>query len=676
MKILNGQNPIGRLHRTLVLCLALMISPLLLIQCAVNQPEGNYIKDGKEYGKVRGAFRHKWWNYYERGLSFADGRFFNEAMVDLKEAVKMRGTDQRMARTYGMHFVDYFPHREIGILHYETGDFEMAEKELKLSISQFPSAKARYYLDRVRKELISKHAAKPVPPKLSLDISSSEIWLRDDPIIVSGSAADDSFVSSLSVGGRPVFMEGARKRLTFREELALPQGRHTIDIRATNLMGKTAEKTIIVHVDREGPQVTLSTASDGSGSIQVIGTVYDESQVVSLRINNADEAIKKAAEVKFTKKLPSTVKTLSLIAEDRLGNRTTADVMLSSGVGSQAGMVTAGLSSDRLASRLLAAVEDKAGPHIQLKDWSDSQEVYLEKIYLEGQIRDESAVVGIKVNQVPILRQKGQLVYFNHLIELKEGENLIGIETVDEAGNVSKKDVKVIRKVPEALQLAERMRVSVLPFDQKGEISPASLSYQENLTDSLVNQNRFQVVERDKLDLVLQEQKLSRTDLIDKSTAIRLGKLVATQAVITGSITESRTGIEIVGRMIDTETSQILATEDVYDEVKDLKATRQLSEGMAIKFHREFPLLGGIVLIRKGNDVFTDLGNDKIALHRRLIIYREDKIVHPVTGKVLGADAVILGHAQVTQVLPDMSKAEIVSGKPDDIKKMDLIITE
>ena len=73
-----------------------------------------YVKDGNEYGKVKGAFfGHQWWHYYERAISYADGEFYEEALADLEEAVSRREKDRRMARTCGMHFIDYFPHREL-----------------------------------------------------------------------------------------------------------------------------------------------------------------------------------------------------------------------------------------------------------------------------------------------------------------------------------------------------------------------------------------------------------------------------------------------------------------------------------------------------------------------------------------------------------------------------------
>ena len=139
---------------TPTILLLFLIAAVLWTGGCAQQPAGKvYVKDGKEYGKTSGyIFRHKWWNYYERGISYAEGEFYEDAIGDFTQAINQRPGDQRMARTYGMHFIDYFPHRELGIIHYQRGDLAAARKELELSLSQYPSAKARYYLDRVRKE--------------------------------------------------------------------------------------------------------------------------------------------------------------------------------------------------------------------------------------------------------------------------------------------------------------------------------------------------------------------------------------------------------------------------------------------------------------------------------------------------------------------------------------------
>ena len=212
--------------------------------------------------------------------------------------------------------------------------------------------------------------------------------------------------------------------------------------------------------------------------------------------------------------------------------------------------------------------KDTVPPDINLKGWTDSQTVYMDKIYLEGEIIDDTQIAGLEINHKSVLRRKGKNIFFNHLAELNRGQNNIQVIATDAAGNTSEKNISVRMEVPKALQMEERMRTTVMPFEQKGILAEAGRSFQDNLTNALVNQNRFQIVERQKLEQFLQEQKLSQTDLIDKTTALRIGKLVASQSIITGSIVETQSGLEIIARIIDTETSELLASETFWGKRK------------------------------------------------------------------------------------------------------------
>jgi len=666
-----------------ILFLTAFVALLLSWGCAP-QPSGPvYVKNGKEYGTVRGAFfRHRWWNYYERGLSFAEGEFYGEAVVDLKEAIQQREKDQRMARTYGMHFIDYFPHRELGIIHYQVGNFEAARDELELSLRQFPSAKTRFYLDRVRKGLIEQEAKEVAPPQLSLAFIVDEIWTRQDPVILSGVAEDAHYVAEVAIQGVPVFSEGSVKRFPFDYELDLTQGKHLIDVVAKNLLGKAAKQRLVIHVDREGPMITLEKLHiDGTQpprELKITGSVYDEAGVSDLSINGQAISIQQGVEVPFTAKLTIDVDSLELLARDRLGNQTSAPFSLTPSSVSDM-LIFLACADGSLASYYGAGLfdaKDRQPPRISLKGWTDTQTVFLEKAYIEGQVSDESKIVNLTINDIPILRRQGLHIFFGHLEDLREGENILAIEATDEEGNTARRTISVTRRVPRALQIAERLSLTALSFEQKGEVSQASLAFQDNLIDALVSRNRFRVVEREKLELILQEQKLSRTKLFDENTALKLGRLLAAQCIITGGMIETRIGIEVVARMIDTETSEILATNDVYGEDKDILALQRLAEGMAIKFHRDFPLVDGLVVERKGRNIFTNLGADAVKLQRRLVVFREDPVKNPLTGKVLGADNTIIGRARVTQVMPEMSKARLIDAKAEDIKSLDRVITQ
>ena len=665
-----------------ILIAALLMTGTLFWGCSGHSPSPVYTKEGKTYGKVQGAFRHRWWNYYERGLSYADGRFYEEAIRDFKACIEKRDKDQRMARTYGMHFMDYFPNRELGIIYYKEGNLETARDALESSLKQFPTAKARFYLDRVRRDLIIKGERVFMSPKLTLDFRGDEVWTREDPIIISGLAEDEHYVSGLKIKGVPVYLESAEKRLAFEEALVLEQGQHTIEIEAKNLPGKVTKRRLTIHVDREGPMITVDTLyTKDLGSrreITIQGSIDDEAGVSHFSINGETVLLKGGEEASFAKKLITSKAHLEMVAQDKLGNRTSFTIDLNRTTAGYEPVKLAFAGSDLKGLSLagLFGAKDKKPPQILLKGWTGTQTVFLEKIYLEGQVSDDTKVKSLEINDIPVLRRKGQRVIFSHLAQLQEGENVIVIQAEDESGNVASNKILVIRRIPKALQLGQRLSLTVLPFEKKGAVSEASLFVQDSLTHGLVTQNRFQVIERERLDLILQEQKLSQSKLIDRNTALRLGRLVAAQAVITGSIIETSDGIEVVVRMIDTETSGILTSVDVYGESKDLPAIRTLTEGLATKIHREFPLIGGVVLQQKGNAIFTDLGQNKTKIDRKLIIYHEEEIKHPLTGKVLGADNQILGRARVVQVMPEMSKAEILTSNSGSIKRLDKVITE
>lgn len=667
-----------------VACLRMMggvLALFLLGGCTTPSEAPVFTKGGKTYGTVEGTFRHRWWNYYERALSYADGEFYDYAVSDLQKALQGRDKDQRRARTYGMHFMDYFPHRELGVVYYFTGKLEAARGELEHSLKQHPSAKAQYYLDRVRKALIEKAGRVTPPPTIVMDSEQQEFWTREDSVTISGTVKDEAYVSGITIHGSPVFLEGTRKRVSFERSLSLSQGRHAVRVEARNLMGKISARQVIIHVDREGPVITVERIKAVDlpyPSVIAKGWVHDDTDVEAFSVNGEPVLVNAGTETPFATRIQTDSETLTFEAGDRLGNQTIARVPLQDTLQSSAPIRLA-LGGGRGIHSGFAALfgpKDEAPPEILLKGWADSQTVYLRKAFIEGQVLDTSKIVRLAVNKTPVIRREGRCIFFNHLVPLKKGPNTFLIEATDESGNTAAKELTIVRKIPEALQLAERLCVTVAPFEQNAALTLISSTYQDNLIHSLVRQDRFRIIERTRLDMILQEQNLSRTELIDRDTALRVGKLAAAHGMVTGSIMESRTGLEIVARFIDTETSEILSTVDVYDEAKDLSGLRGLAEGMALKFHRNFPLLSGMVIQTKGEHVITDLGKDKLGAQRRLILYRETPVKHPVTGKLLGEDNVILGFARITQIMPKMSKAAISSVKRGPIQGLDRVITQ
>jgi tetratricopeptide (TPR) repeat protein len=670
----------------LYICL-LIVLLLLPLQDYTASSSEKYLKDGVEYGKVKGSFRSRWWNYYERGLSFMEGEFYREAIADFDQAIKQRAADQRMARTYGMHFVDYFPHREKGLVYYLMGEYDAAKMEMDLSLKQHPSAKARYYLDRIRAVLMEQEGQEVSTPRILVDLPSDEIWTRDDPVIISGAAEDRQYISYLTLGKKSVFIKAADEKIGFKEKLSLDQGRHIIDITARNLLGGEAVHELIVHVDRQGPVITLEpNPADAAARDVINGFLYDESGGISLSIDGIDVPVPAGEDVRFSAPVNPGAKAITLLAKDRLGNETMAEVemdvlnvadrhfMLAS---SRSGDIVSDAGNYILALSLFS--RDTQGPVIEVKDWTDEQTVFLDRIYIQGKATDEGDISSLTINNIAMPRRPGRQIYFNQLVKLKEGKNIINITAEDKEGNRAEKGITVIRQVPKVLQVASRFSVTLIPLEDKG-LSATGLSdvYDNLLLGAFMDQNRFRLIEREYLDRILQEQKISRTELADKDTALKVGRLVAAQSTLVGDFTETGNGIEIFTRLFDNETAAVMAENDVYAESRDRATLQLLAEGIAVQYHQDFPMVDGIIVQEKGDSFYTDLGEGKTRPERRLIIYREgEPILHPVTGKHLGSDTEIIGYARVKQVMKEMSQAEITEGqKATRVKIKDKVMTQ
>lgn len=104
----------------------------------------------------------KWYNYYEDGQNYMKMGNWERAIDEFRSAISLEFKDKPQFRMYGMHFMDYFPHRETGICYYNLGDAANARKSLELSMAFSPSKRAREYLDKIgRGDAPSPSAAAP-----------------------------------------------------------------------------------------------------------------------------------------------------------------------------------------------------------------------------------------------------------------------------------------------------------------------------------------------------------------------------------------------------------------------------------------------------------------------------------------------------------------------------------
>jgi curli biogenesis system outer membrane secretion channel CsgG len=137
----------------------------------------------------------------------------------------------------------------------------------------------------------------------------------------------------------------------------------------------------------------------------------------------------------------------------------------------------------------------------------------------------------------------------------------------------------------------QRLRIAILDFDFASTgLTGGAFSFADGggpgqgisnlLTNRMVQDGTFSIIERSQIAAVLREQNLGASGRIDASTAAEIGRILGVDAVVVGSVTrfnleERQSGVSIFGfgnsrrryiaevevtaRMIDTTTAEILA---------------------------------------------------------------------------------------------------------------------
>lgn len=93
--------------------------------------------------------QNEWHKNYAQGKKALSMGKYEIAINKFQEALKESNTDIERVRTYGMHFIQYFPNREIGIAYYHLGDKNKAAHFLNISKKMEPSKRAHQYLDKL-----------------------------------------------------------------------------------------------------------------------------------------------------------------------------------------------------------------------------------------------------------------------------------------------------------------------------------------------------------------------------------------------------------------------------------------------------------------------------------------------------------------------------------------------
>jgi len=246
------------------------------------------------------------------------------------------------------------------------------------------------------------------------------------------------------------------------------------------------------------------------------------------------------------------------------------------------------------------------------------------------------------------------------------------------------------------------------------------------MVTALAETKKYTLIERDKLEKVLEEQKLGASGAVTAQTAAKIGRLLGAQYIITGSVTEfgvkeskmgvgglekmlpfgggakvskttARVGIDV--RAIDTASAQIAAAakgegskssaevsanlsiapsfdfgKDGFDETIIGKAARDAVETVAKELGKKFDEAGGgsVKIIKiTGSQLYINSGGADGEKEGHVYgIYRAgEDMTDPDTGESLGSEEEKVGTAKVVKVNPKFSIAETKAA----VRKTDIL---
>jgi TolB-like protein len=134
--------------------------------------------------------------------------------------------------------------------------------------------------------------------------------------------------------------------------------------------------------------------------------------------------------------------------------------------------------------------------------------------------------------------------------------------------------VAAAEKAPAAVQPT----VAVLYFDYAGrdpELGPLRKGLAQMLISDLAAVDAVRIVERERLEAVLAEQKLSGSGKIDARTAARVGKLLGARYLVLGSFFDVLKSLRVDARLVDVETGAIVASVGADGKVDDFLGLEQ-----------------------------------------------------------------------------------------------------
>jgi TolB-like protein len=115
-----------------------------------------------------------------------------------------------------------------------------------------------------------------------------------------------------------------------------------------------------------------------------------------------------------------------------------------------------------------------------------------------------------------------------------------------------------------SLSEQKKSKIAVIEFsDLEGNVTQFGRYLAEELITRLFRTGRFEVIERQMLNKVMEEHSLTLSGMIDENSAKELGRILGVDAIASGSVTDLGNDVKVNARLISTETGKVFSVASV-----------------------------------------------------------------------------------------------------------------
>ncbi|MBI4669375.1 MAG: tetratricopeptide repeat protein [Elusimicrobia bacterium] len=455
-----------------------------------------------------------WWDYHAAAQRYEKKGMYEEAINNYINAICLDGKDRKSARTYGMHFMDYFPHRDLGMLYYKLGLYQKAVLEFKKSLENIETEPARQYL---------KLAQQQVPA----GVASQELELERKKAQEEAAArkfyekADDYFQNK-------------------KWELAVSESRKALELfpaftQANDLLEKAGEQLALIEEKEEAERLwqeaerlfkqgQYASAADQCERVLTLAPGRRQAQTLLEKAKQAAERLEEKAKAAQIKE-----RAARLYNEAKQAYKKGRYALAKGQCETILSFAPAHREAAQLLDNIQQTLSQRENEQNALRHYENGQ-IYAR----QGDMAKAIAAWNQALELVPKFRDTLPLLKLaEHKLEAhKEVERKLAL-----------------------LKLKERL--AILDFEPIGVDKVLAEAVSENFRTMMSEKGQFYILERKFIAKILEEQKLQISGAVDPEQVVKLGKLAAAKSLLLGSLTKIGTIYTLNARIVDVESGKV-----------------------------------------------------------------------------------------------------------------------